>query len=440
VGGEFVTQNKVRPGVYINFISEAAALGALGERGIATIALSLSWGESKKVLEINAGDNTKDLLGYDITDSKMLLIREVLKRAKTLLLYRLNAGVKATVSIGATDILTVTAKYGGVRGNDITIVIETNVDDNTKYDVKTIFAGEEVDVQTVANIDGLVDNAWVDFSGTGTLTTTAGSPLAGGGDGTVTNQDHSDYLAAVELFDFQAVALTSTDSTLKSVYLSFAQRLRDTEGKKIQAVLENYPTADYEGVISVKNGVVLSDGTTISASQAVAWVAGATAGATVNQSLTYSNYDDAVDASPRYTNAQIEAALIAGEFVFVPSNGRAAVEQDINSFTSFTADKSKKFSKNRVIRVLDGIANDLTRIFKSFYIGKVDNNADGRGLFKNEIVNYLNTLQNIGAIQNFDPQADITIIQGVETDSIYVEVSIQPVDSVEKVYMKVRVK
>jgi hypothetical protein len=440
VGGEFVTQNKVRPGVYINFISEAAALGTLGERGIATIALSLSWGEPKKVLEINAGDNTKDLLGYDIADSKMLLIKEALKRAKTLLLYRLNIGTKATVNIGATDILTVTAKYGGVRGNDITIVIETNVDDNTKYDVTTVFAGEEVDVQTVANIDGLVDNAWVDFSGTGTLTTTAGTPLASGADGTVTNQDHSDYLAAVELFDFQSVALTSTDATLKSVYVSFAQRLRDTEGKKIQAVLENYSTADYEGVISVKNGVILSDGTTLSASQAVAWVAGATAGATMNQSLTYTNYDDAVDASPRYTNAQIEAALLAGEFIFVPSNGRAAVEQDINSFTSFTPEKSKKFSKNRVIRVLDGIANDLTRIFKSFYIGKVDNNTDGRGLFKNEIVNYLNILQNIGAIQNFDPQADITVTAGVEADSIYVEVSIQPVDSVEKVYMKVRVK
>lgn len=439
MGGEFVVQNKVRPGVYINFISEAAAIGALGERGIATMALSLPWGDPHKVLTIEAGEDTQKKLGYDVSASQLLLVNEALKRAKTLLLYRLNEGTAATVTVG--DLIS-TALYGGLRGNDLKIVVEENVDDPLKFDVISLLDGAEVDRQIVADIAGLEANDYILFTngGLGALSVTAGAPLVGGLDGDVLNADHTDYLAAIELHAFNAMAYIGTDTTLKSVYAAFADRLRNTEGKKIQVVIENYPTADSEGVIIVKNGVVLDSGTTLTASQVCAWVAGATAGANMNQSLTYTNYDGAVDASPRYTNAQIEAALIAGEFVFVPSNGRAAVEQDINSFTSFTPDKSKKFSKNRVIRVFDGIANDLTNIFKSFYIGKVDNNADGRGLFKNEIVNYLNTLQNIGAIQNFDPQADVTVSQGVESDSIYVEVSIQPVDSVEKVYMKVRVR
>lgn len=439
MGGEFVVQNKVRPGVYINFVSEATAIGTLGERGIATMALSLPWGDSQKVLTIEAGEDTQKKLGYDVTASQLLLVNEALKRAKTLLLYRLNVGTAATVTVG--DLIS-TALYGGLRGNDLKIVVEENVDDPLKFDVISLLDGAEVDRQIVADIAGLEANDYILFTngGLGALSVTAGAPLVGGLDGDVLNADHTDYLAAIELHAFNAMAYIGTDTTLKSVYAAFADRLRNTEGKKIQVVIENYPTADSEGVIIVKNGVVLDSGTTLTASQVCAWVAGATAGANMNQSLTYSNYDGAVDASPRYTNAQIEAALLAGEFVFVPSNGRAAVEQDINSFTSFTPDKSKKFSKNRVIRVFDGIANDLTNIFKSFYIGKVDNNADGRGLFKNEIVNYLNTLQNIGAIQNFDPQADVTVTQGVESDSIYVEVSIQPVDSVEKVYMKVRVR
>lgn len=73
------------------------------------------------------------------------------------------------------------------------------------------------------------------------------------------------------------MGLVSQDNTLKALYSSFVRRLRDTEGKKVQAVLSDYATAGHEGVISVKNGVVLSDGTAINNIHAVAWVAGATA-------------------------------------------------------------------------------------------------------------------------------------------------------------------
>lgn len=435
-GGTFTAQNKVRPGVYINFESEGQSLASLGERGIASIALSLSWGDSKKILTIENGDNIFTKLGYDITDPKLLLVKEVLKRAKTLLLYRLNNGAKASATVGG---LTATAKFGGVRGNDISLVIQQNIDDDTKYDVKTLVANRQVDLQTVATIDDLADNDWVDFSGTGAFTVTAGSPLTGGDDGNATNQDHTDYLAALELFDFNTVALSSTDATLKSVYAAFVRRLREDEGRKIQGVLANYPTADYEGIISVKNGVILADGTTLSAAQAVAWVAGATAAAQVNQSLTYTAYDDAVDANPRYTNSQIIAALQNGEFVFTLNAGRAIVEQDINTFKSFTPTKGKHFRKNRALRALDGLANDWKRIYESFYIGKVDNNDDGRNLFRKECAKQAELYQGLGAIQNFNVQTDIEVLQGEEADAVFVNGHIQPVDSIEKVYMEVKV-
>jgi hypothetical protein len=435
-GGIFTTQNKVRPGAYFNF-SSSASLGTLGDRGITTMALKLGWGAAKQVLTIHAGDNVKSLLGYDITDSKLLLIKEALKRAGTLLLYRLNAGTKATVTVGS---LTATAKYGGIRGNDLKVIIQLNVDDAAKFDVKTLLGTEEMDKQTVPNIAGLVANAWIDWSGTGALTASAGASLINGADGTTTNSDHTDYLAAIEVYDFQTVALPSNDSTLKAVYVAFTKRLRDDEGRKIQTVLENYPTANYEGVVSVKNGVVLSDGTILDAISATAWVAGATAAAQVNESLTYQAYDDAIDANPRYTNSQTETALKAGEFLFTQNQGMAIVEQDINSLTTFSVTKGKAFSKNRVIRVLDAVNNDLRRAFESFYIGKLGNNPDGRNLLKNEYVKYLETLQSIGAIQNFDSQTDITVIQGESSDSVYTEVSIQPVDAVEKIYTKVKVR
>ena len=438
-GGTWTAQNKVRPGVYINFKSEARAAGTLGERGIVSLPLPLSWGPAKQVIVIEAGEDTFDKLGYPITASQLLPVREAMKRAQRLLLYRLTDGTKATGSDGSN--LTITAKYGGIRGNDITVVISTNVDDPNKFDVQTLVDGAEVDYQeAVQNVEDLEENGWVTWSGSGMLTASAGIALTGGADGAATAQDYLDYLEAIEVHDFHTIGLMSTDPTTKGVFTAFAKRLRDDEGKKIQVVLENYPEADYEGVISVKNGVVLADGTTLTAAQAVAWVAGATAGAAANQSLTYDAYDGAVDASPRYTNSQIVAALQNGEFVFTGIDGRAVVEQDINTLKNFTPEKGKAFRKNRVLRVLDGLGNDYLRVFSQSYIGKVPNNDDGRNLFKSECINITNQYQNIGAVQNFDPQTDIEVLPGADSDAVVVNQWVQPVDSIEKIYMTVTVR
>jgi hypothetical protein len=436
-GGTWVAQNKVRPGVYVNVTSEPKPLGTIGERGIVSLPLALSWGPSKQIITVEAGADTSKVLGYPITDQKLLLVREALKRAKTLLLYRVNEGTKATATSGN---LTITALYGGVLGNDITISITANIDDPNKFDVKTFLKGKEVDSQTVTSADELAANSWVEFSGTGVLTATAGVQLANGDDGTATNQDYLDYLAAVEVLDFNVIGLPSTDNTLKQTFVSFVKRLREDEGKKVQVVLENYPTADYEGVISVKNGVVLSDGTTLTPEQAVAWVAGAEAAANVNQSLTYDTYDDAVDVTPKYTNSQIVEALNNGEFLFVGVNGRARVEQDINTLHTFTPEKNKSFRKNRVIRVLDGLSNDYQRVFSESYLGKVPNNDDGRNLFKAECINISTQYENIEALQNFNSQEDIEVRPGDDIDAVLVNQWVQPVDSAEKFYFNIKVR
>jgi hypothetical protein len=422
--------------VYVNFDSAPATLGTLGERGIASVALPLSWGAPQSVLAIAAGEDVKERLGYDLGAPQLRLVREALKRARTLLLYRLNVGTKAAVTQGG---LTATAKFGGLRGNDLTVAVRTNVDQETLFDVVTYVGDEAVDSQTVALLEELVDNAWIDFAGAGAPTTTAGAPLVGGADGTVANGDHTAYLAAIELQDFQALALVSDDATLKGTYANFARRLRDTEGRKIQVVVAGYPAADFEGVVSVKNGVKLADGATIPAREATVWVAAATAAANVNESLTYRAYDGAVDVDTRYTNTQIEAALAAGEFVFVPSQGRAVVEQDINTFTSFGPGKGKHFRKNRALRVLDGLANDWKRIFETYYIGKANNDADGRNLFRKECAKVVESYQGLGAVQRFDPQTDLSVLPGAESDAVVVEAHIQPVDAIEKIYMKVKV-
>lgn len=115
--------------------------------------------------------------------------------------------------------------------------------------------------------------------------------------------------------------------------------------------------------------------------KAVAWVAGATAGAAADESLTYSAYDDAVDVDVRYTNSEIEAALRGGNSSL---STHPAARLSNKTLTRSGASRRIKGGaiQNRVLRVLDSLANDTKRIFEQFYIGKVDNNADGRALFR----------------------------------------------------------
>lgn len=429
-------QNKVRPGAYINFKSEARPVGTIADRGIVTIPLSLNWGIEKTLIPVTADTNIRDTFGYTANAPEMLLIHEAAKKAKTILVYRVNTGEKAKQT---DENLTVTAKYSGTRGNALTVKITQDVDAEERFYVATYLDGVLVDEQHADMIENLIENAFVQFSGSGVLKAHAGIVLSGGTNGEAVAQDYLDYLTACEVVSFHTMALPVTDSTLKAESVAFIRRMREDEGKKCQLVLADAFNADYEGVISVKNGVVLSDGTTIDKVQATAYVAGMTAGAQPNQSNTYAAYEDAVDVDTRYTNAQIIAALQAGELLFVPKNNGAVVEQDINTFTTITAEKSKAFSKNRPLRVLDTIAESVQKIFEASYIGKTSNDVTGRDLFKAEVIGLLTDLQGMGAVQNFAAD-DVTVSAGKDSDHVTVDLKVQPIDSMEKLYMTVTVQ
>lgn len=434
-GGTWEKQNKIRPGAYINFGSKKQTTTPIGERGIATLPLILPWGPEKQVLTIYADDDLSKVLGINIADESALLIREVFKKAKTLLLYRLNEGTKATATL---DTLTVNAKYTGTKGNNITIVIQSSIDVPGSFEAITMFEGNKVDKQLGKTIDDLKANSYVEFKGTGALQVTAGLQLKDGEDGTVTNQNYTDYLAVIEPYEFHTIGIPTKDSAIKAVATTFIKRLKE-DGRQVQLVLENYPEADSENVISVKNGVVLGDGTIITSDKAVAFVTGATAGANVNQSNTYLEYPGAIDVDKKYTNREIEEALLNGEMLFSVSNRRVVIEQDINTFKTFTSDKGKDYRKNRVVRILFEVNNGIRLLWETNYIGKGDNSVDGRNLFKKDVIKFLEKLQGIEALENVVPE-DVSVEKGQDKDSVAARVGVQPIDAMEKLYMTVEVR
>ncbi|MBU3203129.1 phage tail sheath family protein [Clostridium algidicarnis] len=434
-GGTWVRQNKIRPGAYINFKSKRNNSTPIGERGIATMPLELPWGPEKQILTLYADDDLSRVLGISIADESALMIREVFKRAKTLLLYRLNEGAKATATLEG---LTVNARYTGTKGNEIIVVIQNNIDDTTQFEVVTLFGGNKVDKQLVKVIVDLKPNDYIEFKGTGELKATAGLPLKGGTDGTINNQNYTDYLAAIEPYNFHTVGISTKDSSIKAVATTFIKRLKD-DGRQVQLVLENYKEADSENVISVKNGVILSNGLKITPDKAVAFVTGATAGANVNQSNTYIAYDGAIDVDKKYTNREIEETLLDGEIVFTISNGEVVIEQDINTLKTFTEDKNKDYRKNRVVRTLFEVNNGISLLWHINYIGKGNNDTDGRNLFKKDIIKFLEQLQGANALENVVPE-DVIVEKGNDKDSVVAIVGVQPIDAMEKLYMTVEVE
>ena len=237
-GGIFITQNKVLPGAYINFVSANNRAAALGERGYAAMGFELDWGIENEIFTVTSGDiqkNSMKFFGYEYTNDKLKGIRDIFKNIKTLYAYRLNGGAKAENTFAK-------AKYSGVRGNDIKIGISVNADDEDKFDVVTYVGNIQADIQTVESSAELVSNDWVDFK-SAELAVTAPAALSGGTNGTVSGQSHQNFLDKLEKFSFNALGVVTTDTATKALYTAFTKRMRDEVGLKFQTVVYNYTAA-----------------------------------------------------------------------------------------------------------------------------------------------------------------------------------------------------
>lgn len=448
-GGNWTAQNKVRPGIYINFKSSGAPALSSGTRGTVAIAKALSWGPAGAVSAIGSGDDPRPFTGYASTEEASAFLRELFKGTNVtggpskVLLYRLPAAgaFPAAAVIGGTeaDGITVTARYPGIRGNDISVTVSACVDEPEAFIVTTLVDGRIVDTQTAGTAAGLTSNAWVDFSGAGPLTATAGVTLTGGTDGTVQPSAYAEALAALEPWSFDVLAYDGTDATVREAMIAFVKRLAEQEGKYAQLVTSGAQGADSSFVINTNSGVVLEDGTRLEANQVVWWLAGAEAGAQYYQSLSYASYPGAADVLQQRTSSEIEAGIRAGDIVLVREFDQVRVETDVNTLTTYTPDYGEVFHKNTSMRICASLANDIYRDFSLNFRGKVKNNTEGRGLFKAAILDLLLAMYGKGALRERPDSGDVTVAQGSTLDSVSITVAMAIGDTVEKIYLTITV-
>ena len=430
-GGTFATQNKVLPGAYINFVSLASASSTLSDRGIATMPLELDWGFEGGIFEVTNADfhaNSMKIFGYPYDHEKMMGLRDLFKNVRILYAYRLNGGGTKASNDYAT------AKFGGIRGNDLKITIQKNVDDATMYDVNTVLGTSIVDTQTVSKSDELVSNDFVTFK-TFDIAINAGTPLTGGTNGVVGGDAHQTYLDKIEAYSFNTMGVVTTDDTTKSLYVSFCKRLRDEIGAKFQVVVYS-KAADYEGVINVKNKTT-DDGWAEAC--LVYWVTGVAAGCAINKSNSNKIYDGEFAVDVDYTQVQLTKAIQSGEFALHKVGSDIRILEDINSFVTESKEKGDVFKDNQTIRVIDQIANDVAVLFNTKYLGAIPNDEGGRISLWSDIVKHHEELQNIRAIENF-VDTDVTISQGENRKSVVITDAVTVVNAMSKLYMTVTVQ
>lgn len=432
-GGVWTTQSKELPGSYLNFVSASRANTALSARGVAAFPIALDWGAEQTVIEVTAESFRKDakkIFGYAQSHASLKGLRDLFRNIRKGYFFRLNqGGMKASNAYAC-------ARHPGSRGNDIRIVIQ-NGEDSTEelpvYDVLTYLDNEQVDEQRgITSPAALASNDYVEFKRDAVLELTAGAPLVGGVTGAVKNEAYQTCIDRLEPYAFNTLGCLSVDETVKGLFAAYVKRLRDELGVKCQCVLFRYNRADYEGVISVENGLREAKDDP----SAVFWMTGASAGCLVNETNMNRAYDGEFEIDTDYTQAQLEDGLRAGKLFFHRVGDETRVLDDINTFVSFTDEKGTDFSNNQTVRVLDQIGNDIAVLFNTRYLGKVPNDNAGRISLWNDIVKHHQALQTIRAIEDFSSE-DVTVGMGDTKKSVLVTDRVTPTSSMSQLYMTV---
>lgn len=419
---------QILPGTYVT-VQAGERPADLAVTGVVSMPYEMDWGD--KITIINQGDSTAVSLGYDMSNPKIKCVNEVMNYATKLILYRSNitSGVKATGTL-ATGI-TATAKYVGVRGNDISVTVAAS---GSNWLIKTYLSGVEKDAQTVSGVSAFVANDWITITGSGTLAAATVS-LTSGANGSIQTATVDDYTAEMQKYEFNVIAYLGESTTSRAKLQTFVNDQRSKDNM-IQMVMSGVAADNIAIYNSVSTGVTANY--TLSALEACSTLAGIVAMQGVTGSLThYNNIIGWIDVGTKLTYEQQQAAVMAGQLVVVMLYGAPTVLYDINSRTTVSDTTPKDFQKGLVIRTLDKYAIDLKKLLDTRAIGKVRRSADGKNLVKGMVVEM--TAQNYlapGYIDAFTAD-DVTVSDGTDRDEINVTVGVLVNDTIDKIYVTV---
>ena len=169
-------------------------------------------------------------------------------------------------------------------------------------------------------------------------------------------------------------------------------------------------------------------------------VAGIIAGIPLSSSPTFQQIKGITDLERRFTSEEVGDLLESGVLPLVWDGARYKIEKGINTLIQdgFGADYNEYYTKIKTLRILDNINNEMKMIIDENFIGRVPNDEDGLDDILIFSRHYLSTKSTARLILNnytaeIDPNFEATL------DSAFLLIGLQPIDSVDFLYMTIRV-
>ena len=190
-------------------------------------------------------------------------------------------------------------------------------------------------------------------------------------------------------WDWFACPTAETDGQSTTI-ATWIKGLRDTEKLMRKAVLSN-TKADNEGVVNVTASVYDTDGSEIKPEKLTPRIAGIICGTPMSISATYAPLNEYMDCT-RYSKEDADAAVGAGELIFIFDGEKVKLNRAVNSFTTTTDIKNDSYKKIKIVEIMDMIYDDIRSTCEDSYIGKYANSYDNKCLLLTAIQAYFNEL------------------------------------------------
>lgn len=442
--GRFSNYDEILSGVYVNAEGDYAPLEEnIGRKGIVAIATPLPWGDNVTRIKRNElyGAKGRALLG-DVNGINPLT--EALAYANEAIVYRQDTGgkqAKATIA----GLGTVTAKYAGVAGNKINIEVKKLSSSETPtWRVMTYFDATRVNTQDVKKAEDIANNTFVNFElteGEGTLTELKSTPLVGGENGTVA-QNNKAFIKEIVNHKFDVVVVTGENALADAEEIINEVIYKRNRG--IQVVTPDCG-ADNRYITQTKSQgyrkKIGHDIVEVSADLFPYTVGGIQAGLAINKSATYMEIKDAVDIVNPLEPEELEEAVTTGYFCLTTRvDDKVVVEKDINSLHTHANEKVLKVLRdNKTIRVEAEIRNYATYQGEVNYIGKVNPDEADANQFKITLGKKMEELSSLSAIRDYDFKEDIQVIPNVEEKLYICRLHYTTASNLEKIFINIAV-
>ena len=488
-----------RPGVFINVAARAQQLITGGLTGVVAATIKAGWGPTtvqrietvEEALRVYSGSELpfNSAAGTGVADqyNAYFVIKNILEGGASAVLARRVLGpnpVKSSLTLRDTtaapiSVIRIDARYAGRHGNTFQVQVAATPGASTQQ--ITLRDGDNVVLATWTSesnsgstdfVSDFVDiinnddsNVWVDAvelaDGNNILATVSSTPLSESTDvfGDEENISNSSYTSTTasplkdfELENFEILYIDDDNVALRTSIRSWVESQRNNNGNRIQyitgsslaetvveAIARNNFNREYVNYVypGIKAADRSSREVTYPGYLGAARVSGIMAGLPLSESLTFYPIEDINDVETRLSNDDIRTLLAGGIMPIVWDGARFKIERGINSLVTLNDLQDDSFKKIKIIRILDNIYNALNISINDNSIGKTNNNAAGRADTLRSIRTFLQTQSDDDLIEpnytvGLDPDNPTTV------DSMFVLIGVQPIDSIEFVYMTIR--